>query len=184
MMEPRGHAIAFNPTADLVHAHGIISDQKKVWGLRTSDCLPFIVLDEKNHRIGVLHLGWWQIYINLTSTFFNTWSEKFPGKNNLKLFIGPSICAKCFTFTGPKGWLRIILFYLSPLRKHLKKMEGKGSYIFDLKEALLEQLVSQGFSLSDITISHECTFENENLSSYRRERAGRKNSNFVVAGRI
>lgn len=170
-----------------VRAHGVISSLQQdchlAWGMATADCFGLVVINPIDNTIGLLHLGWLQLLLNLPKKFFRLWKSRFTySPSDLKLFVGPGICEKCFTFTGWKGRMRVILFKLSPWKSFLIKTNG--IYSLDLRGILKKQLSDAGFTPEQIQISPECTFESPHLSSHRREhRVGRHTSNIVIVKR-
>jgi copper oxidase (laccase) domain-containing protein len=182
ILKPTGAFLAIDPDEKIIHAKTLISEKNKAYGLLAADCPGLIVIDPETRAVGMLHLGWKEVYTNAIDRFFKAWFQKYPqSKEQLKFFLGPSICGNCFTFEGPKGMLRIFLFTISPWRKHLKNECGK--YSFDLGGTILAQLENLGFKNEQIEINKECTFESEDLSSYRREGKTRPSSNFMVVNR-
>ncbi len=150
-------------------------------GILTADCPTLIITDSSTQTIGILHLGWWQIYRNYTHKFCDVWKESsHPTSENVKIFIGPSICSECFTLTGIKGFIRRLLFLCSPLRKFL--ITKNGIWSIDLREAIKYQIEKTHLSPVKAEVFKTCTFEDEHFASYRREGKGQKNRNFIVVG--
>ncbi|OGI93840.1 hypothetical protein A3A03_01705 [Candidatus Nomurabacteria bacterium RIFCSPLOWO2_01_FULL_40_18] len=196
MLDPHGREIAFPICEILREIRETRKDERKMiptqglvvkyapnitcaWGMMTSDCPCLTVIDAQNNVAGMLHLGWWQIYTNIIKKFFIKWHGQFPlNKGELKIFVGPSICGNCFTLHGPKGWLRIVLFSLSPWKKHLHQKSLKWS--LDLRAILKDQLAAEGISPEQIQFFPDCTFENSYLSSHRREGKHKTSSNYII----
>ncbi len=172
-------------SAPYVFGQGFIyrknSPEIQGFGILTADCPTLIITDSSTQTIGILHLGWWQIYRNYIHKFCNVWKgNSNPTFENVKIFISPSICSKCFTLTGIKGYVRRILFWCSPLRKFLLKNDGVWS--IDLREAIKYQIEKTYLSPVKIEVFSTCTYEDKDFASYRREGRKQKNRNFIVVG--
>ena len=181
IIDTSGKKILINPSGERVHATSVIFNKKSAFGIFTADCPILIAYNPTKKTAGIVHLGWWQVYKNVLKAFTGDWEKITGGKANInsaKIFITSGICKNCFTFSGPKGFLRIILFKFSKLNNFLLK--NNGVYSFDLINAIKYRLNKLGFSDNQIEIDKECTFESDNLSSHRREGKNRPSSNFVV----
>ena len=165
-----------------ISSHGVISSPTptscNVWHMVTADCPGLVVLDLEHHTIGLLHLGWLQLYLNAPKKFLRVWRAQTPLSTDMRYYISPNICSNCFTLTGFKGWIRIVLFTMSPWRAFLKK-NGKD-YSIDLRSLLHHQLKLNGISSDTISHAPECTFEDNRVSSHRREGTLRRSSNVIT----
>ncbi|MDB5259608.1 MAG: hypothetical protein JWO73_816 [Candidatus Taylorbacteria bacterium] len=167
-----------------VNGHGIILGKHAGFipslGMMTADCPGLAVINAADGTIGLLHLSWLQLYARTSKKFFRTWAATYPyDPADLKIFVGPSICSKCFTLQGWKGWLRFGLFSLSSSRKFLMRSKA-GVRSIDLRGMLRDQLMQAGFADSQIDFYPDCTFETASLSSHRREGKAKTTSNVII----
>lgn len=182
-LKPRGSRVqVINQPQKFIIAQGLITNQPDLYlSLLTADCPAMVIYDTRQKVIGLLHLGWWQVYRYLLKDFWLVWQSKYQSQPaDLKIFIGPSICGQCYQLTGWRGWLRVAMFKLSSWRVGLVKQNNH--YYLDLRQIILQQLKSLGLAQAEIKVCEHCTYENKQLPSRRREGIERASSLLTVAG--
>ncbi len=148
----------------------LISDRPgQFLGIRTADCLPILLADERLRAVAAVHAGWRGTARGVVLRAVEAMQERFSSRpEDILAAIGPGICGKCY-LVGPevaqqfKGWL--------PEREDL----GQATRI-DLAEANRRQLVQAGVPEQNISHGAPCTScRYEEFFSYRRDRmrAGR-----------
>jgi hypothetical protein len=79
----------------------MVTDQRGVLlHLRVADCVPILALDRRNGLAGVAHAGWRGTVKRIAEAFVRTMAEHGADLDHLEVWLGPSICARCFE-VGP-----------------------------------------------------------------------------------
>ncbi len=124
--------------------------------IRVADCLPIFIKDLQNNAIGVVHAGWRGLESKVIKNAVNLMQEKFTSRpENLTVYIGPHICKKHYEVKSDVG------------------DKFGGELFLDLGKIAKEQFESLG--VKNIEISKDCTFENKDLFSYRRDKTEKRN---------
>jgi polyphenol oxidase len=131
-------------------------------GVKTADCLPILLVDERHRTVAAVHAGWrgtvTRVAISALRSMSTTWNTK---PQDVHAAIGPGIGKCCFE-VGPE----VSIQFGEPARRtHL-----------DLEAANRRQLIDAGVAPERIYSSGLCTFcERERFHSFRRDReqAGR-----------
>jgi polyphenol oxidase len=133
--------------------------------VKTADCLPILLVDERRRAVGAVHAGWRGTVSRVaisTLRAMSTWWGTRP--EDLHAAIGPGIGKCCFE-VGPE----VAVQFGEPAdRAHI-----------DLEAANCRQLVEAGLAPERIYSSGLCTFcSHELFHSFRRDReqAGRMHS--------
>jgi YfiH family protein len=131
-------------------------------GVKTADCLPILLVDERHRTVAAVHAGWRGTVSRVAISSLqamSTWWDTRP--ENLHAAIGPGIGKCCFE-VGPE----VAVQFGEPARRtHI-----------DLVAANRRQLVEAGLDPERIYTSGLCTFcDAGRFHSFRRdgERAGR-----------
>ena len=141
---------------------GLISREPgTVVGIRTADCVPILIADEKTHAVGAIHAGWRGTDARIVSRAVEDMVRIYNSNpNDLHAAVGPSIGACCYE-VGPEVALRFGIETDVPVRIDLAEINGRL-----LGEA----------GVPDVWQARQCTFcEGERYYSFRREKeaAGR-----------
>jgi copper oxidase (laccase) domain-containing protein len=133
--------------------------------MKTADCLPVVIVDEALGVLGFAHIGWKELLGNRVSELTQALQQAGAHLDQVRVFLGPAICSKCYCDPGLKGWLKSLLF-------RSRKLAGvvgyqSGMYHFDLSRALSIQLERHGVRALNINDSGVCNFE-AGLPSRRR----------------
>ncbi|HKD08371.1 MAG TPA: peptidoglycan editing factor PgeF [Bryobacteraceae bacterium] len=131
-------------------------------GVRTADCVPVLILDERTRAVAAIHAGWRGTAENIVShAVYEMMTRYGTRQEDLHAAIGPSIGACCYE-VGNDVALRF-----DPACRE------SNAYI-DLPSINERQLTEAG--VPDIWIARECTFcLPQRYFSFRREKeeAGR-----------
>lgn len=144
---------------------GMVTDEPGLLLCTTeADCTPVYLLDPVRHVTGMVHSGWKGTAGRISAQAVRLMKEKYGSHpDDLMVFIGPCMCGRCYEVGGE-------------LMDHFRKDEiskifapGRGDRFFlDMPAAVRLALCEEGVLSENIKGPTECTFENENLCSWRR----------------
>lgn len=144
---------------------GMVTDEHGLLLCTTeADCTPVYLLDPVGHAIGMVHSGWRGTAGRISENAVRLMKESFHSRaEDILVFMGPCMCGKCYEVGGE-------------LMKSFRKDEigkifipGHGDrYFLDMPEAVRLSLTKAGVLPENIRGPEECTYENENLCSWRR----------------
>ncbi len=143
-------------------ADGMIGTSSTPMAILTADCLPVLLLGEKEHAF--IHAGWRGLHNEILK------SDLIKKMNPFYAFIGPHISVKHYevqpdfksNFAYPNAFI-----------------EKEGKLFFDLSVVAKAQLEAF-FPNIKIEEARLCTFENEILHSYRRNKTTERNWNVYI----
>jgi YfiH family protein len=135
-----------------------------VVSVRTADCIPVLLVDERNRAVAAVHAGWRGTVGCITQHAVATMRELFGTRpEDLHAAIGPGI-GKCCYEVGPE----VAVQFGTEGRAHI-----------DLTDANRSQLVEAGVTPRRVYASNLCTMcRADEFHSFRRDReaAGRMHS--------
>lgn len=156
----------------------ITNDPKVTLCVRVADCLPISVIDKKCRGIGLIHAGWRGLDNKIIEKTIEKMSLEFQISNRLHHFvgefqisIGPHICVNHFEVKSD------VSSKFSEYPEAILKKNGK-EYL-DLAKVAEMQLIEAGVKKENIEVDVRCTFEEEDLYSYRRDKTPDRNLYFV-----
>lgn len=120
-----------------------------------ADCVPFGLIDPVNRLVAVGHAGWRGVLANVMQTLLDEFVSSGAQLAHTQAVIGPAVCAKCYEVPAE----RVEQF------REVCPVAVSSSTHLDLSAGVKSVLASQ------VTQIHElsgCTFESEDLFSYRR----------------
>jgi YfiH family protein len=129
-------------------------------GVRTADCVPILIADERTHAVAAVHAGWRGTEAGIVARAVEEMGRIYNSNpNDLRVAIGPAIGVCCFE-VGPEVALRFGIETESPVK-------------IDLADNNERQLRDSG--VSNVWQSRQCTVcKPERYYSYRRGKdAGR-----------
>lgn len=148
-------------TADAVIACGVGV------GVQVADCIPVMIVDPHTRRVAAIHAGRAGVEKNIVGRTLTHLYDTGSPQGQLLAAVGPSICGQCYEVPRDM-WLGFTTAY--PVGKSHTRW---GTTALDLRAVVDQQLRSSAVN----TIRHDdsCTFESDNLNSYRRfPRCGRQ----------
>jgi YfiH family protein len=164
--------VVTQPLDDPPICDGLATDREGL-GLvvRTADCVPLLMWDEKQNVVAAVHAGWRGTLAEVVPRAVNSLEERFGSRpDTIHVAMGPSIGPCCYEvgdevvgafaerFTGWENWF----VSRSGQRKHL-----------DLIEANRRQLTDSGVRSEQVYAARLCTCcNNELFYSYRKEGKG------------
>jgi len=137
--------------------------------IKTADCLPVLIVDQKKKAIAAVHCGWKSTSQRLVQKVIAGLEGRFRcDPSSLLVAFGPCIGKDCYEVGedvrqefADRGLDRGV-FLPHPLYV--------GKYYLDLRMTNRHQLVDSGIKDSNISMVNLCTHCEENLLSYRRSR--------------
>ncbi len=146
----------------------LTEDRQTALCILTADCVPVALATES--AVAIAHCGWRGILSGLVSKTVHTLRNVARG-GDVKVAIGPHICADCYEFEGDsaatvRGRFGGVAFRTVDNRQHL-----------DLSELIKLEVERSGAVV--VAESGQCTFESSNLSSFRRDATLERQASFV-----
>lgn len=137
--------------------------------VRTADCIPILIADERRRVVAAVHAGWRGTAARIAARTVETMAERFScAPADLRVAIGPGVCRKCYT-VGPEVARQFQAVF--PERTDMER-----ETTLDLPEANRRQLQSAGVLPERIVTGAPCSFCNrQEFHSFRRDgkQAGR-----------
>ena len=126
-----------------------------VVAVRTADCIPILLVDERRRAVAAVHAGWRGTVARIAAQAVQTMAERFgTSPADLHAAIGPGI-GKCCYEVGPEV---------------AAQFGGQGRAHIDLADANRRQLVEAGVTPGRIYASNLCTMcLSADFHSFRRE---------------
>ncbi len=154
------------PTQEIVEGDALVTKEQGVLlGIRTADCVPLLVVDQKNGLIAAIHAGWRGLVEGVIEEALNKLGQAGGQSSHYLVAIGPSLCGNCFEVGDEVAKIFDQKFKgkLPPLKTKLNK-----SY-FDLKDGCRLILESNYVLPSHIDRLPFCTMCDHDLFySYRK----------------
>lgn len=120
-----------------------------------ADCVPVALVDSAASVVGVVHIGWKGLLVNVIDAAVNALVQSGADLTHTVAVIGPSICGACYEVSAE-------LAQRIAAEHPAAKVDDRH---VDLAQAVAVQLESYGVQVQRIA---GCTYESENLFSYRR----------------
>jgi hypothetical protein len=142
---------------------GFISGKKDmVLTIKVADCIPLFLYENKIGLSGLIHSGWRGTVGEIAINAIQIMLQNGGDPSHIQAIIGPSICRNHFEVRDDVV-AQFPSKYVVP--------NGDESFRVDLKEMVMDQLVSMGVNAEAIYDCDLCTFCREDLFfSYRRDK--------------
>jgi YfiH family protein len=131
--------------------------------LRTCDCVPLFVWDEKGDLVALSHCGWKGVAIGLPLKTAIAVKEKTGKNSKLRAYIGPHINSCCFEVKED--------VYSQFSKSSI--IERNGKVYVDLNNEVILQLAKAGVAKEDIKTECQCACtccNSEDFFSLRRDK--------------
>jgi purine-nucleoside/S-methyl-5'-thioadenosine phosphorylase / adenosine deaminase len=132
-----------------------------VVAVKTADCIPILLADERNRAVAAVHAGWRGTAAQIARNAVNTMRQRFGSRpGDLHAALGPGIGKCCYEVGAEVA----------------QQFGGTGRIHIDLAELNRQQLVAAGLSPDRVYIANLCTMcLRDEFHSYRRDKeaAGR-----------
>lgn len=140
--------------------------------ISTADCTNIYLYDSENKVIAAVHSGWMGTEKRILVKTLKILENKFNSNpNDIYAYFGPSICQKNYE-VGEEFKQKFDSKYMLRNNKKL---------LLDLKTANKDMLLSFGITEEHIEVNDNCSFDNENLHSYRRDKENSGRALGVIA---
>ncbi|QYO65416.1 peptidoglycan editing factor PgeF [Leptolyngbya sp. 7M] len=164
----------------------IISQVKNLLvGVKTADCVPVLIGDERTGSYAAVHAGWRGTVGGIVTLTIDRMMQEFDtDPNDIWAAIGPAACGRNYE-VGQE----VIDAFSSAFEAadHLFKQTRPGHAFIDLHQANREQLTSRGVPPAQIFTAPFCTMERSDLFfSYRieKQKFGRTGRLLSVIGSV
>ncbi|GAA0124190.1 MULTISPECIES: peptidoglycan editing factor PgeF [Clostridium] len=150
----------------------IITNKRNIGiGIFTADCVPVIIVDNKEKVIAAIHSGWKGTYEKIVLKTINKMVKDYNiNPKDLSIYIGPHNRSCCYEVSQEL----IEKFKNLDIYKNININQGR---YLDLEKCIFAQLALIGVEKENINTIKLCTYccENYKLYSYRKidEREGR-----------
>jgi YfiH family protein len=126
----------------------------------TADCLPILVTHRFHQEIANIHAGWRGLFEGVIENTFSLLKDK---PENYIAWIGPAICQNCYEVGEDfrQQFMRKDPSFADTFTK-------KQDWHFNLANAA--ELILKNLGVHEIHQSQLCTYEQQELFSYRREK--------------
>ena len=130
--------------------------------VKTADCLSIFFIHEYENIFGVIHAGWKGLKNGIISNSIKLISNHIHDLNEIKAFIGPSISQKNYEVNNE------FIDYFG--NEFIDNVDDK--FFCNLKGVASSQL--QKLGIKHVIDCNQCTYENENYHSYRRNKTSKR----------
>ena len=135
--------------------------------VKTADCLPIFFIHKHNNIFGVIHAGWKGLKNGIISKSTQLLKSHINDLNEITAFIGPSISQKNYEVKNE------FIDYFG--NEFIDKVEDK--FFCNLKGVASSQL--QKLGVKNVIDCNQCTYENENYHSYRRDKTSKRMTGLI-----
>jgi YfiH family protein len=143
--------------------------------IRTADCTPILLYDEKRKCIGAVHSGREGTRKDITGHCIEVMINEYNSQpKDVKAWIGPGICNNHYK-VSEEIWAE---FYQSC--KNSNFFIDESDFLFpDIQNVILQQLTTAGILQENIISNNICTFESERHFSFRRNGTFNRQINII-----
>lgn len=138
---------------------GILTlDAETAVALVSADCTPVMVWEQESKLHGILHVGLLGALNNLVSGLARVATAIGTSTSSLSILLGPSIGAEDYKISTSGLWAAIegqVMHSVPDVKKYI--LEDSESKRFDVRQMLLDQLVSTGVKPHNISIMEGST---------------------------
>ena len=140
----------------------VASDASVAVGVKTADCTPILLADEKNGIIAALHAGWRGTFSDICGEGVRKMLECGADISHIVAVIGPSICQNCYE-VGRDVYDAALVCMGDDAGLFFEKKDADGKYLADVRGACKYLLVRAGVLPDSIEVSELCTYERPDL---------------------
>lgn len=133
-------------------------------GVRTADCVPLILVDPRNRRVGAVHAGWRGTALELAARVVEHWSSLGSRPERLIGALGPHIRRCCYAVSAD-----LAAQFSAQFGAEVVSLRG-AAYHLDLALAVRRTLERAGLKSGQIDADGPCTAcEPGRFFSHRRD---------------
>jgi YfiH family protein len=143
----------------LSETDAIVTELKGICiGIKTADCVPILLFDQKKKVIAAIHAGWRGTVQKITHLTVKRMISEF-NTDPIDIFagIGPSISPEVYE-VGAEVWSQFNSQYYQP-----NGSGSSGKRLLDLWKANCDQLVGADVPVNQIEVAGLCTFSNSSI---------------------
>lgn len=164
MRQVHGNRIQYVETSGVYEeCDALFTDQKDLWlAVKTADCVPILLSSPV--AVAVIHAGWRGLENDIIGGTVDALMTEFGlDSHEIHALVGPCISQQNYEVDG--HFKEIFADYA----RHVMAGTSKDKVHLDLRGIAEQQLTENGILDLNITITPECTFDNEGqLFSYRK----------------
>jgi YfiH family protein len=165
------------PGNRLPHTDGLITEEPWPLLIAVADCFPVILYEPRAPMLGIVHCGWRGTTAGiLPRAAARLLREAGAPPSRLLAGIGPGICGQCYEV----GEEVVAAAHDAGLSAHISADATGERARFDIAGALTEQLLGAGVPEHNIARLNRCTFEDQDLPSFRRDRTAFRSAAVAV----
>lgn len=148
--------------------------------IKTADCLPVVLINEKTKESAIVHAGWRGVYNEIVLKTLKHFSSL--DVNDLKIYIGPHISFHSYQVGGEviEMFSKKFSFFTEDIH-FSKDLLQMGFFKLNLQEVLVSEIETHLQASPVIERSQINTFSHPQFHSFRRdEKVAGRNLNFLV----
>ncbi|PIR26864.1 MAG: peptidoglycan editing factor PgeF [Deltaproteobacteria bacterium CG_4_10_14_0_2_um_filter_43_8] len=151
--------------SEMYTADAFVSTEKNVLCfVRTADCVPILLYDSKQNHVAAVHAGWRGTEQEILKKTVMYLQKNYKTKpQDLLAVIGPCICKTHYEVGSELA----------------SRFSETGTHL-DLAQINKQQLLHAGVGENNIDVVHICTFEDERLASYRKNKTEKRQVSFIA----
>lgn len=143
--------------------------------IRTADCTPIILMDSVKMAVAALHSGREGTRKNIAAQGVKTLVQHFGSDpKDIVAHIGAGICHRHYEVSPV-----IYEDYNRSLKEKGLNPDTSLANHINIRKGIFEELLQAGLTFRNIENFHDCTYENPNYHSYRREGTNNRQINLV-----
>lgn len=158
----------------ILQTDGLITETRNVFLIvRCADCFPVFITDSSRQIVCTIHAGRRGVYNEIIIKAIESLGKKGFAASDLSVFIGPGIRSCCYKIS------KEIKSEFAQKFNNISKViiENGENYHLSLPDVIKAQVIGCKVSEENIEDMNICTYENNNLYSYRRD--GEMSGRFV-----
>jgi YfiH family protein len=138
-----------------------------------ADCVPVLLGDGEAGVVAVVHAGWRGVLSDVVGTTLASMAELGASPARTRAVVGPAICGSCYDV--PRERYDAVV----AVAPSAGTVAADGRPGLDLRAAVVSRLRSSGVVT---TLHGGCTYESQDLYSYRRDPVTGRHGGVVVLG--
>ncbi|HZE87039.1 MAG TPA: peptidoglycan editing factor PgeF [Methylomirabilota bacterium] len=145
---------------------GLLTKEQQIFlGVVTGDCIPLLFYDPSQHIVAAVHAGWRGLFSEIIKETVNSFVAKGSNASDILVGIGPCIRDCCYDIAQDHADKLLTKF--PDWKAFITEREKK--LFLNLPGVTIYQLRGLGVLQKNIEDADYCTFDHEDVYSYRRE---------------